>query len=39
MPNIFGQESDVIREFKNFSNSYRIGILCYLTDYEMQEEK
>ena len=38
MPNIFGQESEVIRGFKNFSNSYRIGILCYFTDYEMQEE-
>jgi len=37
-PDIFAQEDEVMREFKNFSNSYRIGILCYFTDYDMQEE-
>lgn len=37
-PGLFEQEDEVMREFKNFSNSYRIGILCYFTDYDMQEE-
>ncbi len=36
--NLFAQEDEIVREFKNFSNTYRIGILCYFTDYDMQEE-
>lgn len=35
---LLAAENEVAREFKNFSNSYRIGILCYFTDYDMQEE-
>ena len=29
---------EVKREFKNFANSYRIGILCYYTDLQTQNE-
>lgn len=38
MANQSAQEDEIPREFKNFANTYRIGILCYYTDYEMQEE-
>lgn len=37
-PALFEHGDEVMREFKNFSNSYRIGILGYFTDQEMQEE-
>jgi hypothetical protein len=29
--------TDIKHEFRDFTNSYRIGILCYYTDYDSQE--
>lgn len=34
---IFTAPNEVKHEFRNFSMSYRIGILCYFTDYDSQE--
>ena len=34
---LFAEVEQVKHEFVNFSNAYRIGILCYFTDYDSQE--